>query len=262
MKKILMLLGTLLILGVAWYLFIYPYDYVVRMQAKTFPAAITQTIKLWAKENAHMNILEQKGTESIKMELTFNDSTHIYQWDIIPVHDSLTRINVFAMDKVHSLKNKVSVPFSETGFEKRTEKSLTDFLTVINEHIDNFRVGTVTEAQFTGKTCICSAKETSQLEKANGMMRDYPLLNNTILKYNLIPDGPPLIEITDWNQQEGRLSFNFCYPVKEKDSLPEHPELFFREIPSARALKAEYNGNYITSDRAWYVLMDNAQENN
>jgi effector-binding domain-containing protein len=232
------------------------------MKAKTFPAAITQTLKLWVKENPHMTLVEQKGTESVRMELRFNDSTHIYQWNIIPVHDSLTKITVYASDKAHSLKNKITIPFTASGFEKRTEKTLTDFLTVINEHIDNFKLGEVVEELFPGKTCLCTAKRTSQLEKANGMMRDYPLLNSAILNYKLQPDGPPLIEVTAWNMEEGHLSFNFCYPIKAKDSMPGNPELFFRDIPPLKAFKVEYHGNYITSDRAWYVLMDFAQKNN
>jgi effector-binding domain-containing protein len=261
MKKVLILLGTLLLLGISWYLFIYPYDYVVRMKVKTFPAAITQTLKLWVKESPHVTLLEQKGAESVRMKLNFKDSTHIYQWNIIPVHDSLTRINVYASDEAHSLKNKIMVPFTVTGFEKRTEKTLTDFLTVINEHINNFKVGAVVEKLFPEKTCLCTAKKTSQLEKAHGMMRDYPLLNNTILNYNLQADGPPLIEVTAWDKEEGRLNFNFCYPIKATDSMPDNPELFVRNIPRLKTLKVEYNGNYITSDRAWYVLTDFAQKN-
>ncbi|MCE2613252.1 GyrI-like domain-containing protein [Flavobacteriaceae bacterium D16] len=262
MKKIVISLGVLLVLGIVWYLFLYPYDYVVRMQVKTFPEAITQTLKLWERDNSHMKLLEKNGTESFTMELSFSDSTHIYQWDILPVNDSLTKINVFARDKAHSLKNKISVPFTETVFEKRTKKTLTDFLTVINEHIDNFKVGKVLEEQFSGKTCLCASRNTSQLDKANGMMKDFPLLNNAILKYRLEPDGPPLIEITEWNKEADSLRFNFCFPVKLPDSLLNIPELFFKEIPPTKALKAEYRGNYITSDRAWYRISDYAKNNN
>ena len=262
MKKVVILLGTLLVLGICWYLFVYPYDYVVRMQAKTFPAAITQTLKLWAKENSNMSILEQKGTESITMELSFGDSTHIYQWDILSIHDSLSKVNVYTKDETHSFKNKIGVPFTDTPFKKRTEKTLKDFLIIINEHIENFRVGTIVEEQFRERTCLCTAKETSQLEKANGMMRDNPLLSGTILKYGMEPDGPPLIEITEWNKEAGLLKYNFCYPIKEKDTLLDNPELFIRTISSVNALKTEYNGNYITSDRAWYVLSDFADKNN
>jgi effector-binding domain-containing protein len=42
--------------------------------------------------------------------------------------------------------------------------------------------------------------------------------------------------------------------------LPGHPDLNYKQIPATRALKAIYNGNYITSDRAWYTLLDYAEK--
>ena len=257
-----MLLGALLVLSTIWYLFIYQYDYVVRMQVRTFPAAITQTLKLWESDNAHMKILEHKGTESVTLKLSFRDSTHIYQWEITPVHHSLSKINVYTRDVEHSLKNKIRVPFTETAFEKRTEKTLVDFLTIMKEHIANFKVSKVTEETLPGKTCICTEKNTSQLRKANGMMKDFPLLNNAILKNGLDADGPPLIEITEWDKEAGNLKFNFCFPIKKSDSVPDIRGTFYREVPATKALKAEYNGNYITSDRAWYRIMEFANKNN
>jgi effector-binding domain-containing protein len=41
-----------------------------------------------------------------------------------------------------------------------------------------------------------------------------------------------------------------------------HPEIIYKRIPTQRAIKAVYNGNYTTSDRAWYVLLDYAKKNN
>ena len=34
-----------------------------------------------------------------------------------------------------------------------------------------------------------------------------------------------------------------------------------KQQESVKALKATYNGNYITSDRAWYALLEHAERN-
>ncbi len=45
-------------------------------------------------------------------------------------------------------------------------------------------------------------------------------------------------------------------------SLPIHKDLKYKQFNSVKALKAIYNGNYITSDRAWYALLDKAEGKN
>jgi len=62
--------------------------------------------------------------------------------------------------------------------------------------------------------------------------------------------------------EEGNIEFNFCYPILQQETNPYHPEIIYKRIPSRPAIKAVYNGNYTTSDRAWYVLLDYAKQNN
>ena len=94
------------------------------------------------------------------------------------------------------------------------------------------------------------------------MMRDYTYLSNSIVNSGLQLDGPPLIKIIDWDQEKDRIRFNFCFPVLQQVSLPELPEIQYVSIKPNKVLKAEYYGNYQTSDRAWYALMDYADKNN
>lgn len=261
MKKIGILLGTLLVLGLLWYLFLYPADYLVRMQAKTFPATIAQTLKLWDSTLPNANITEKEGMLNFTQELQFGDSVHQYQWEIIPVHDSLSKIHVYAKDRKNSLINKLMVPFAETGFEKRTEQTLTDFLSSLNEHIESFRVKIIGETEFPGKYCACTQLSTTQFGKADGMMKDYPLLSTVLVNKGLELDGPPIIELKKWDRENDRIVYNFCFPIMQQASLPFIKEIRYLEIPPRKALLAEYNGNYITSDRAWYALLDYAEKN-
>ena len=195
MKKFGIIVGTVLVLALLWYLFLYPADYLVRMQSKTFPGTIVQTLKLWDSTLPNAKITRKEDKLNITQELIFGDSIHEYQWQIIPVHDSLSKIRVYAKDKNHSLKNKLMVPFTETGFEKRTKETLTDFLNSLNEHVESFRVTVLGESNIPAKFCACTELNTSQFRKADGMMRDYTYLSNSIVNSGLQLDGPPLIKI-------------------------------------------------------------------
>ena len=224
------------------------------MQAKTYPGTIAQTLKLWDSTLPNASITESKDMFNFTQELQFGDSLHQYQWEIIPVHDSLTKIKVYAKDRKNSLINKLQVPFSE--------QTLTDFLSSLNEHIASFRVKIIGETEFPGKYCACTRLSTTQFGKADGMMKDYPLLGTVLVKEGLELDGPPIIEIIKWDREKDRIVFNFCFPVMQQASLPFIEEIRYLELAPRRALMAEYNGNYITSDRAWYALMDYAEKNN
>ena len=71
----------------------------------------------------------------------------------------------------------------------------------------------------------------------------------------------PFVEVTDWQMAKDSVSFNFCNPIFKTDSLPEIPGVFYKQIRARKALKAIYHGNYITSDRAWYALLNHAAKN-
>jgi effector-binding domain-containing protein len=101
-----------------------------------------------------------------------------------------------------------------------------------------------------------------QIEKARGMMQNYSLLTSILSTENITMNGTPFVEITNWNTQNDSIAYNFCFPVIKSDSLPVDSRIQYKQYNGAKALKATYNGNYITSDRAWYALVDYAENNN
>ncbi len=90
-------------------------------------------------------------------------------------------------------------------------------------------------------------------------MQNYSLLSNSLVEHDLELNGKPVVVINEWDQKNDRIQYDFCYPIVKPDSLPEIPYISYREIEGGRAIKAVYNGNYISSDRAWYALLDYAK---
>jgi effector-binding domain-containing protein len=259
MKRLLLGIGGLLAAALVWYLFIYPYDYRVTFKVKTFPGAVNQTIKGWAITLDSSEIVSQQDLNHLDQRLQFQDSVLLYHWEIDAITDSTSRVRVYAKDQEHSLMNKLRIPFSDTDFEKRTRKTLIDFNLVLSEHIKNFKVTITGEAQLPSTYCACVTQSGPQFEKAHGMMRDYPLLGSILVDNNVQLNGPPFIEIKDWDMQTDSIHYEFCYPIIRSENLPQHPDLKYRRLFSKKAIKAVYNGNYITSDRAWYALLTYAQ---
>jgi len=264
MRKIIFFIRIILIGSLIWYLFIKPHDYQVNFKAKTFPGTINQIIKTWSNTIDNSELLEQENTDllELKQQLKFGDSTYIYTWHIIPETDSTSSVKVYVKDTEHSFTNKLMVPFSDTDFEKRTRKTLLDFNSKLNEHLSKFKVKIIGEEQINSTFCACTTQTTTQFGKAQGMMKDFPLLDGILANNGVKLNGRPFLKVTNWDMVKENLTFDFCYPIIKSKILPQHPELIYKQFPSLTAIKAEYYGNYITSDRAWYALLDYANKNN
>ncbi len=259
-KKIAVGLIFIFIVFAGWYLFLKPGDYQVTFTAKTFPGAINQTIKVWGKENFSGKIIEQKDLSNLRQQFQFGDSIIEYQWKITPLTDSTSKVRVRITDTKNSIKNRLQIPFSNTSIEASSKKKLLGYTSFLNNHIKKFRVTLAGEDELKAGFCAYLPAKGIQSEKAFAMMRDFPYLAGFVKEGGLTPDGTPFVEITEWNTDTDAISFNFCYPIVQTDSLPKHHEIKYKAYPKRRALKAIYNGNYMTSDRAWYKILTFAKE--
>lgn len=262
MVKIKFLIAFVILGSLIWYLFVKPYDYLVIFKAKTFPGAINQTIKTWNLTLDNSNIINQNDINNLKQKVTFNDSTYIYNWKIIAVNDSTSKVKVYIKDVEHSLKNRITFPFSDTDFEKRTKNTLIDFNKKLNEHIEKFKVTIEGKSKLNSTYCAYVPIKSVQIEKALGMMRNYALLSSILVENGVELNGKPFVEITHWDIDKDSIYYNFCYPIIKNDSLPIHNLIKYKQFEGKNSIKAIYNGNYITSDRAWYALIDHARINN
>ncbi|WP_350286346.1 GyrI-like domain-containing protein [uncultured Croceitalea sp.] len=262
-KKVLLSTLLLLALGLSWYLFVKPYDYTVRFEAKTFPGAINQALKLWDQTLEPIEQIQQnESLYQLKQKLKFGDSLYVYDWKIKPLTDSTSKVRINIQDVNHSLMNKIKVPFSDTDFEKRSRKTVLDFMENLNDHIDAFKVKIDGKAEIPSKYVAYIPIKSSQFKKAGGMMKNTTYIEQTLMQNGVQLDGPPMVEVIEWNRSVDSLEYNFCYPIIKSDSLPMNTDLKYKSILPKNALKATYNGNYITSDRAWYKLMDYASKKN
>ena len=261
MKKISTIIGFLTIGFLLWYFIIKPYDYLVTFKVKTTAGTINQSIKLWNTSLENSSPIQQENLKNLTQQIIVKDSTFNYDWSISSVNDSISKVNVYVTDIDHSLANKISIPFGTTDFEKRTQNTITDFIDKLKEHLNKIRVRVVGIDSTRTTYCAYIPMKGLQIEKARGMMQNYSLLTSVLSAENIEMNGTPFVEITNWNTQNDSIAYNFCFPVIKSDSLPIDPRIQYKQYSGVKALKASYNGNYITSDRAWYALLDYAGNN-
>lgn len=259
MKKISAIVGFLSVGFLLWYLIIKPYDYLVTFKIKTTAGTINQSIKLWNTSIENSRPIQQENLKNLTQQIIIKDSTYNYEWSISSLNDSISKVSVYVTDIDHSFANKISIPFGTTDFEKRTQNTITDFIEKLKEHLSKTRVSQVVVDSTRSTYCAFIPMKGLQIEKASGMMQNYSILTSVLSAENIEMNGTPFVEITNWNTQNDSITYNFCFPVIKSDSLPKDPRIEYKQYNGVKALKAIYNGNYITSDRAWYALLDYAE---
>lgn len=244
-----------------WY-FAKPYDYRVTFEVRTLPGTVNQTLQVWNATLDSATVTTGNSLGELTQQIAFRDSVQHLHWKITALTDSTSRVRVYARDPDHYLSNRLQIPFSDTDFEKRTRRTLLEFNQVLTDHLKEFRVSISGPTDLNGTYCACTHVEGKQLDKARGMMHNFPLLGSLLVDNNVSLNGPPFLEIQEWDILKGYIAYDFCYPILRSQNLPDHPEIRYRQFDGGPALKAIYNGNYITSDRAWYALKYYAEKNN
>lgn len=250
------------LLGIILWYVLKPYDYTVSFKSKALFGTINQTIKLWNVNLLNKSeIIEQKAINDLTQSLKIEDEDYIFHWQFSKINDSINRVKIGIKNSDHSFKNRMQILFNKSSFENKVKTKVSDFINILNLHLGDFKVKVEGEVEFPNTYCAYVPIKTKQFLKAKGMMQNYGLLNSFLEGNGVILNGNPLVEITHWDTKTDSIQFNFCYPIIKQDSLPKHKLLKYKELKSVKAIKAIYNGNYITSDRAWYALLNFAEKN-
>lgn len=252
--------GVVLV-GAIHYLFFRPYEFEVKFKAATTAGNIIETVRIWNASLDSAKVMSVTGFETLEQTVSLENRRYKLTWNFEVGNDSVTLVNVRITEPGNEVRNKILIPFSEQLIEKEMSDFLNGFYSVLMSHLEITRVKVVGIVSMDSSFCVCRSLETDQIRKAHGMMQDYPIITSFVQHFNLVSKGPPVVRITDWNHEEGKLKFDFCFQIEQPQELPRDTTFNFQFISGGRALKAEYYGNYITSDRAWYKLLQYADQN-
>lgn len=266
-KKIIIVLSVLFSLFLIWYLFIKKYDYSISFKVNTATGNVFQGIQEWSaaqalKDNESFVVVEKRNFDFIKQEVKKGDDQFEYSWSINPINDSITKVTLDIKDFNHSLYNKLTVPFFNTSFKKEQINKVTDLKTGIINQLKSFKV--IIDGEGTSEetfVAYISLKSVLQ-EKAQNMIMNDADITGFLYKNKLKIVGRPYVEITNWNLDKETIDFNYCFPMDKNTKIVADDRVKFKTIPALKGLKATYYGNFRTSDRAWFALLDYAKKNN
>lgn len=266
-KKLLFAFVILFCVFLIWYLFIKKSDYTINFKAKAATRTIFQGIQDWNKEqskNSNLNykILEKENFNFIKQELITNNNSFTYLWKINSINDTVSQVSVDINEKNSSIYNRLTAPFFNTKFKQEQLKKIEDFRDGLNRHLKTHKVkfdgiGTSQETF----VAYINLKSVAQ-EKAQTMIMNDGKITGFLHNNNIKITGKPYLEVLTWDENKETLEFNYCFPIDKNTKIIADSIVKFKTIPALKGLTATYYGNYRTSDRAWFILIDYAKNHN
>lgn len=244
-----------------YYLFVRPFEFQVNFKAKTLPGDLIETIRIWNRSLDSAKVVEVDSLSGLKQTFVWETRRYVYNWHFNIISDSLTKVSIRISEPGRTILNKLLIPFTDQPIERDANDISNRFYEILKTHLEITTVKIIGEVELDSVFCVCRSLETNQIDKANGMMMDYPLLTSFVDSHKLKGDGPPIVRIREWDHGRGLLKFDFCFPILNMDSLPVIDAFHYKNFKKQNVLKAEYHGNYITSDRAWYQVIHYAERN-
>jgi len=255
------------IVFLGWYLFIKKSDYTINFKVKTATGTVYQGIQEWASiqtksQNEKFVVLEKSKFSYIQQEMTKGKDVYQYSWDITSVNDSITEISVSINEKNASIYNRLTAPFFNTKFKEEQIKKITDFRDALNLHLSNFKVKIDGKGSSEETFVAYISLKSSQQEKAQTMIMNDNKITGFLHNKSIKITGTPYLEIVNWDKENEKVAFNYCFPIDKNSKIVADTLVKFKTIPAQKGLLATYFGNYRTSDRAWFSLLDYAKKNN
>jgi len=250
-------------LFLVWYLAIKESDYCIRFTVNTASGTIFQGVQEWSalqldSKKEKYSTLEKSNYSFIKQDLKKGGIHMEYSWDIKSINDSVSSVSVGVKDLNHSIYNRLTAPFYKTAFRIEQVKKITEFKKGLENHLKNFKIKIIGEGRSEATYVAYITLKSVMQEKAQQMIRNDDIITGFLHSNAIKITGSPYVEIVNWDQDKEILDFNYCFPIDKNVKVIEDANVKFKTIAAVKGLRASYFGNFRTSDRAWFALLDYA----
>ena len=265
-KKIGIFCSVALFLFLGWYFGIKASDYTITFTAKAASGTVFQGIQEWStiqrqKRKEHFTVVEKNNFDYLKQQMTVGDTSYTYVWEITPLNDSVSKVSVGINEIGKSWYNKITAPFWPTKFKTEQIRKVKDLREGLNEHLKNLKVRIDGEGTSKPVYVAYIQLKSALQEKAQTMIGNDAAITGFLYTHKIKIVDRPYVEIVDWDLDKETIVFNYCFPIDPLTKAIADANVKFKTIPSLKGIKATYYGNFRTSDRAWFALMDYAKKN-
>ena len=245
-----------------WYFFLKEHHYRVSFRSDQPASLVYNHILDWEsfdRDDLQLQLLSGKAYSEIIQQVSIGDSSFTYHWQIEKLHPQETKVTAYITDSKNKFLQKIKVPFGKNDFVKRSLRNTESVARALQLTSETYKVHSIKDSTVAPVYCAYLPLSSKVEAKASTMLSGIKVIMDYVRDNELSLNGDPFLEVTHWDEESGMIDFNFCFPLKERDSMPSHPSVRLKTTTKLNGIKAEFNGNYRISDKAWYYLQDYAE---
>ena len=248
-KKIIFLLGSVVLLGLFIYLFYFPYAYQLKFKSELSPYSIysfihenTNDIKEETDMFRMTQILKNEKNQDVKLK-----------WEI-EYNGEISQIRIKVNFTKEQWKEKLKLlTFGSTLLDITIER-IKEMYTRMSADLNSYRWTMPKSDQLSSSDCLCVFLESKIRDKPRLMNQHVDQL--AYYAQNIIPQAPRLY-IKSINFLEQSFSYEFCFPLadgEKRNTLPT--EYYIKNQPSIGENSSRFYGNFAATPRFWANLYD------
>lgn len=262
-KTILLRIFLLLILlGGVWYFGLKNYDYSISFKAKQVPGEIYHKLLVFDYKNlANLTETNRNPYNSIEQTAQINNTAIYLNWQFEEENDSVSRVKVL-VNQENRFKSRLQMLTGRNEIQKVLLNEVQRLKLALELDTEQYKVEITGTALSPAGTCACISLENEIDGKAGDMMQTIGKLATFLEDNELKMAGKPRIQVRKWDNQDNRISYEFCFPFVPGEVKKPSPDIHIKEFGAQKSIHAIYNGNYMYSHLAWIRILNYAQKNN
>lgn len=252
----------LIILGGVWYFGLKNYDYSISFKAKQVPGEVYQKLLVYDYKNLkNLTETERNPYNSIEQNAQINNTEIHLNWQFEEENDSVSRVRVL-VNQENRFKSRLQMLTGNNEIQKVLLNEVQRLKLALELDTEQYKVKITGTALSPAATCACISLENEIDGKAGDMMQTIGKLASFLEENELKMAGKPRIQVRKWDNQDNRISYEFCFPFVSGEVKKPSPDIHIKEFGAQKSIHAIYNGNYMYSHLAWIKILNYAQKNN
>lgn len=262
-KTILLRIFLLLILiGGVWYFGLKNYDYSISFKATQVPGEVYHKLLVFDYKNlANLTETNRNPYNSIEQTAQINNTAIYLNWQFEEENDSVSRVRVL-VNQENRFKSRWQMLTGRNEIQKVLLNEVQRLKLALELDTEQYKVEITGTALSPAGTCACISLENEIDGKAGDMMQTIGKLATFLEDNELKMAGKPRIQVRKWDNQDNKISYEFCFPFVPGEVKKSSPDIHIKEFGVQKSIHAIYNGNYMYSHLAWIRILNYAQKNN
>lgn len=256
---------VLLVLVSAIILYIRPCDYRASFTTKASPDVVYFHLLNWKNWNRKLSGVEirvsgKQALQSVSSQVVLPDTILDFHWKIEALSDSSTEVTACVSDPDRRLKNRISAPLFPIAFKRNVRKNILDLMQRLEIMRKTFHFKFKGPSYFEARDCVYMTLNCHVRQKAATMIATVTELNQFVRQHELGFEGHPFLLIHDWKVGSDSICFDFCFPIRDQEAIPPHPQISFKHVEGMEAVQSDFYGNYSITDASWFKLAEEAEK--